>query len=136
MEGTMTTDRTYTFGEVASLVRTNLYCWGAVVILFCTVPAYLLFAAVPKFESMFKGFGADLPDGTVFLLRWPLVLWIIPALAVLLLIASIVAPPEKAVARHKGIVGSFAVMCGLSLVVQGLAAAALYAPFFRLGAVI
>lgn len=132
----MTEQRTFTISEVASLVRGNLFAWGAVATCFCAIPAALIFMAVPKFRSLFAGFGADLPAGTVFLLNWRYLLWVLPVLTVLLIGVAWAAPPEKAIASHRRTVQAVAVVCGLSMIVEGLAVVALYAPIFRLGAVV
>jgi hypothetical protein len=128
--------RTYSTSEVASLVRRNLSAWGTVAIAFCTAPSALIFFAVPKFESLFNGFGAELPPATMFLLNWRYLLWILPALGLLLLGVALITPVEKAIDWNWRMVGAFAVLCCASMLVEGLALVALYAPIFRLGAVI
>ncbi len=132
----MAENRTYSFGEVASLVRSNLYGWGVVASLFCIIPAAQVFSAIPEFTELFKGFGAELPAGTQFVINWPYLLWVLPTLAVLLFILALAASPEKAVARHRVIVAAFAVLCGASLIALGLVVRALYAPIFALGEVV
>ena len=122
--------------EVYSLVRGNLFGWAAVAIVFCAFPAAMIFAAVPRFASLFRGIGADLPDGTMFLLRWPSVVWIPAALVLALTFHALTAPADRAIARHSRTVAVFAVLCCVSLVIQGLAVVALYLPFLRLGAVV
>jgi len=126
----------YSTSEVASLVRGNLTAWGVMAILFCVIPSSLIIAAIPKFRSLFSGFGADLPDTTMFLLNSQYLLWILPALALLLLVIALTTPPETAIAWHRRTVAAFAVLCCASLLVEALALVALYAPIFRLGAVI
>jgi len=54
----------------------------------------------------------------------------------LLLLAALATAADKAIARHRWTAGAFAVLCGLSTIVQGLAVIALYAPIFRMGAVV
>ena len=132
----VTEQRMFSTSEVFPLVRGNLFAWGAVAIVFCAIPSALIFVAVPKFRALFAGFGADLPASTMFLLNWRYLIWVLPALAALLLGVSLTAPADKAIARHRGIAGAFAGLCGLSLIVQALALVALYAPIFRLGAVV
>ncbi len=132
----MTERRTYSTEEVYSLVRGNLAAWAAVAIAFCTLPAATLYAAIPRFASTFKGFGADLPDGTMFLLHWPYLILIPSALVLLLTGYALTAPAQRAIAGHPRTVAAFAVLCCLSLIVQGLAVVALYLPVFRLGAVV
>ena len=132
----MSGERMFSISEVSSLVRGNLIAWGVVAVVFCVIPAALIYGAVPQFRSLFGGFGADLPASTMFLLEWRILLWIAPALVLLLLIASVMASPDKAIAWHRRVVTAFAFLCCFSMVVQGLAVVALYAPIFRLGAVI
>ena len=132
----MTQQRTYTTGEVGSLVRGNILAWGVTTIVFCAIPSALVFIAVPKFRELFRGFGADLPDMTQFLLDWRYLLWVLPVLAISQLIFGLAVPEDRAIAQHRGLVGAFAATCCASLLIQGLAVAALYAPIFRLGAVI
>ena len=132
----MTKQRVFTTSEVFSLVRSNLLAWGAVAIAFCALPAALIFVSVPKFRSLFAGFGADLPDSTLFLLNSRYLVWILPALALLLLVTALTAAAEKAIAWHPRVVGAFAALCVLSLILHALALVALYAPIFRLGAAV
>ena len=129
-------ERIYSTGEVASLVRNNLSAWGVVAVLFCASPATLIMVAIPRFEALLKGFGAELPGATAFLLHWRFLLWIAPALALLLFGFALTTSPEKVIARHRTVVWAFAVLCCVSLVVTGLAVVALYAPIFRLGSVV
>jgi type II secretory pathway component PulF len=107
-----------------------------VAIVFCAVPSALIFFAVPRFHSLFNGFGADLPPATVFLLGWRYLVWILPALGLLLLGVTLITPAEKAIGRNGRMVAAFAVLCCTSMLVEALALVALYAPIFRLGAVI
>lgn len=132
----MTEQRMFSTSEVASLVRGNLVSWGAVATCFCAIPATLIFVAVPRFGSLFAGFGADLPASTVFLLNWRYLLWILPVVTLLVIGVALTAPADRAIASHRRTVQTVAVLCGLSLVVEGLAVAALYAPIFRMGAVV
>jgi type II secretory pathway component PulF len=129
-------ERTYSFDEVTSLVRTNLLGWGVVATLFCIIRAALLYSAVPRFVDLFRGFGADLSAVTQFTIKHSYLLWAIPALSVLLLVLALVAPAERFVTRHRRFVVTFAALCGASLVVSGLAVGALYEPIFALGAVV
>lgn len=129
-------ERTYSSGEVASLVRQNLLGWGIVATLVCVIPAALVFSAVPRFAELFKGFGADLSAGTRFVLAYPYLLWIVPALAVLVLVVAISSPAHKIVTRNRFFVVMLAVLCGSSLVASALATDALYEPIFALGAVV
>jgi len=128
--------RTFTTGEVFALVRGSLAAWGAAAIVFCAIPSALIFIAIPKFKALFAGFGADLPASTTFLLNWRYLIWILPVLTLVLLAVALAAPADKAIARHRSTAAAFAVLCGLSMLVQGLAVVALYAPIFRLGAVV
>ena len=132
----MSGERTFSTNEVSSLVRGNLIAWGSVAIVFCVVPAALLYGAVPQFLSLFGGFGADLPDSTMFLLEWRSLLWITPALALLLLGFALANSQDNAIAWHRRVVTAFALLCCCSMIVEALAVIALYAPIFRLGAVI
>ena len=97
----MSGQRTFSTSEVSSLVRGNLIAWGSVAIVFCMVPAALVYVAVPKFQSLFGGFGADLPDSTMFLLEWRLLLWITPALALVLLGFALTNSQDNAIAWHR-----------------------------------
>ncbi len=128
-------ERSYSAGEVASLVRQNLLGWGIVAAIFCIIPAALVFRAVPRFAELFKGFGADLSSRTQFVLAYPYLLWILPALAVLVLVIAVATPTEKVIPRNRLFVVLLALICGASLVVSGLATGALYEPIFALGAV-
>jgi hypothetical protein len=128
--------QTFSAGEVHSLVRANLFAWGAVATAFCAIPSGLIFAAIPKFEALFVGFGADLPAVTEFLLHRPYLVWVFPFLALLLSCVALCAPVETATAWHRRTVAMFAVLCVLSMVAEGLAIAALYAPMFAMGAVV
>jgi len=128
--------RLFNASEISLLVRGNLIAWGVVAVLFCVIPSALIFLAVPKFDSLFSGFGADLPDGTMFLLRWRLLLLVLPTLAVLLLGLALNTAPDNPIKWHQRIVMAFAALCCSALIVEGLAVVALYAPIFRLGAVV
>ena len=132
----MTELRTYTASEVASIVRNALLVWAATAIIFCVVPSALLFASVPRFEALFKGFGADLPAITAFILRWPYLLWVAPAAIALLLFVAMTRSAEQAIASHRLMIAAIAVTCCISMAVQGLAMAAMYAPILQLGAVV
>jgi type II secretory pathway component PulF len=126
----------YGAGEVHSLVRASLLRWGAVATAFCAIPSAAIFAAVPKFEALLVGFGADLPQSTQVFLDWPYLIWAFPALTFLLFCTALAMPAEMAVASHRRMVAAFAVLSVLSMVAEGLAAFALYAPFFFMGQVV
>jgi hypothetical protein len=132
----MSGQRMFSTGEVNSLVRGNLIAWGAVAVIFCVIPAALVYAAVPQFRTLYGGFGADLPDSTMFLLEWRILLWVTPALTLLLLGSALTTSPDKAIEWHRRVVAAFAVLCSFSMIVEGLAVIALYAPIFRLSAVV
>ncbi len=131
-----TEQRTYTTTEVASIVRGNLLMWGATAIVFCAVPSALIFIAIPKFDSLFGGFGADLPATTTFLLEWRYLLWVMPVLVLALLGISLSRRADEAIRASRPTVAAIAVAACASLLAQGFAVVALYAPIFRLGAVI
>jgi len=126
--------RTYTTSEVASLVRSNLWAWGAAAILFCAIPSALIFVAIPKFESLFRGYGADLSGMTMFVLRWRYLVWVMPALVLVLLCVGLSRRTDQEIRSHRSTVAAIAIACCVSLLAQGLAVAALYAPILRMGA--
>jgi hypothetical protein len=69
-------------------------------------------------------------------LNWPYVVWVFPVATLLLYCVVLAAPADKAIAWHRRMIVAFAVLSILSLIVHGLAVAALYAPIFRMGAVV
>jgi hypothetical protein len=71
---------------------------GATAIFICAAPSALIFDAIPRFESLFRGFGPDLRDTTMFVLQWRYVLALLPTLALLLLFFSFTLSGEKAIA--------------------------------------
>jgi hypothetical protein len=129
-------ERSYSAAEVASLIRQNFFGWGVVAALFCVIPAALVFRAVPRFAELFKGFGADLSARTQFVLAYPYLLWVLPALAVLVLVLASTTRAQGVVTRHGLFVFLLVLICGASVVVSGLVIDALYEPIFDLGAVV
>ena len=132
----MTEQRTYSTREVASIVRGSLLGWGVMTIVFCATPSLLIYFSIPHFRQLFRGFGADLPGTTMFLLEWRYLLWIFPGLALLLLSVALTTRPERAIAGHRRIAVAFVLLCLTSQLVNGFALSALYAPIFKLGAVV
>ena len=132
----MTEQRTYTTDEVAALVRSNLFTWGITAFLFCAIPSGIILSATPHFESMFKGFGADLPAMTIFMMRWRYILLVLPAIVLVLICVAATRPPAEAIGSHRLTIIGAGIVCGVSLLVQGFAVAALYAPLAMLGSVV
>ena len=132
----VTEQRTFTIGEVTSLVRDNLIGWGVACIVFCVLPSILIFFPIPKFAELFRGFGADLPIITRILMDWRFLVWTPSVLAVILLWFALTSSPEDIIARHRRIIGAFAALCCFSIIIHGIAVFALYAPILLLGAVV
>jgi hypothetical protein len=132
----VTEQRTYTTEEVAALVRSNLFVWGISAFLFCAVPSGIILSSIPHFESLFKGFGADLPTMTIFMIHWQYILLILPAILLVQICVAATRSPEEAISSHRLTIIAAGIVCGVSLAVQGFAVAALYAPLFMLGAVV
>jgi hypothetical protein len=120
---------------IESFMRTNLIAWGVVAMIICVVPAVMLFGVVPSFESLFKGLGADLPWNTQLLISHTWLLLVPPVAAVILVLVT-VFPAAGSVARQKKVIIALAVFSCLAIVVGSLAIEALYAPIFKLGAVV
>jgi len=129
-------EKMYSSSEVASLLRGSLIGWGVAAILFCAIPASYVFVAIPQFQSLFKGFGADLPGITTFFIHQRYVLWILPAILLLLIGFALSRAPKQAIETHRIFVAVIAAVCCLSVVLQSAAVYAMYAPIFKLGAVV
>ena len=132
----MSDEKMYSASEVASLLRGSLTGWGLAALLFCALPSSYIFFAIPRFESLFKGFGADLPVVTMVLLHWRYILWVLPVLLLALIGAAYSRTPQRAIETHNLSVTVIGGVCCPSMLLQGAAIYALYAPIFRLGAVV
>ena len=88
-----------------------------------------------QFESLFQGFGADLPAATFIALKsgWAWWLFAIPGIALALWILMRARITRAQHRSMKIAVRSYTALLGLAIV---FTAWALYAPIFRLGAVV
>jgi type II secretory pathway component PulF len=127
---------TYSRAEVASLIGHSFVGWVVVASLFCIYPSVMVFSRIDEFAAMYKGFGAELPSATQFLLENPVVLLVFPALVIGLVVYTYTRSTKAAIASHRWVVWSFALLCCGSMLLNAYVTNQLYEPIFRLGAVV
>jgi type II secretory pathway component PulF len=127
---------TYSRAEVASLIGHSFVGWVVVAALFCIYPSVMVFTRIDEFATMYQGFGAELRPGTQFLLQNPHVLLVFPALVIGLVVYTYTRSTKTAIASHRWVVWTFALLCCGSMLLNAYVTNQLYEPIFRLGAVV
>lgn len=127
---------TYSRVEVASIIGHSFVGWVVVAAVFCIYPSVMVFSRIDEFAAMYQGFGAELPSGTQFLLQNPGLLLVFPALVVALVVYTYTRSTKTAIASHRWVVWSFALLCCASMLLNAYVTNLLYEPIFRLSAVL
>lgn len=121
--------------DVTSFARSNLVAWGLLSCVLGVVLASGVSHLAPKFAEIFRGFGADLPAATAFVIRWPHLCWFLPIASGVLFWAAM-RKREATLDTHGKQVLLFALLCASTAVIGALVMVALYMPILRMGAVV